>query len=49
MAKTYSQLYIDIRRRLRDAGIEAYGLEARLMVAHAADKTPAKLLQDLSL
>ena len=49
MAKTYSQLYIDIRRRLRDAGIEAYGLEARLMVAHAAEKTPAKLLQDLSL
>lgn len=49
MPKTYSQLYIDIRRRLRDAGIEAYSLEARLMVAHAADKSPAKLLQDLSL
>lgn len=49
MAQTYSQLYIEIRRRLRDAGIEAYSLEARLMVAHAAEKTPAKLLQDLSL
>ena len=49
MPKTYSQLYIDIRRRLRDSGIEAYSLEARLMVAHAAGKTPTKLLQDLSL
>lgn len=49
MPKTYSQLYIDIRRRLRDAGVEAYSLEARLMVAHAAGKSPAKLLQDLSL
>lgn len=49
MAKTYSQLYIDIRRRLRDAGIEAYSLEARLLVAHAAGKTPAKLLQDMPL
>lgn len=49
MAKTYSQLYIDIRRRLREAGVEAYNLEARLMVAHAANKPPAKLLQDMSL
>ena len=49
MPKTYSGLYIDIRRRLRDAGVEAYSLEARLIVAHAADKTPAKLLQDMSL
>ena len=49
MAKTYSQLYIDIRRRLRDAGVEAYSLEARLLVAHAAEKPPAKLLQDMSL
>lgn len=49
MAKTYSQLYIDVRRRLRDAGIEAHSLEARLLVAHAAEKTPAKLLQEMSL
>ncbi len=49
MPKTYSELYIDIRRRLREAGVEAYNLEARLIVAHAANKPPAKLLQDLSL
>lgn len=49
MSKTYSELYIDIRRRLRDSGIEAYSLEARLIVSHAAGKTPAKLLQDMPL
>ncbi len=49
MPKTYSELYIDIRRRLRDSGVEAFNLEARLIVAHAANKPPAKLLQDLSL
>ena len=49
MAKTYSELYIDIRRRLRSAGVEAHNLEARLIVSHAAGKPPAKLLQDLPL
>ena len=49
MPITYSNLYINIRKRLRDAGVEAYSLEARLLVAHAAGKTPAKLLQDMSL
>ncbi len=49
MPKTYNELYIDIRKRLRDAGVEAYSLEARLIVACAAEKTPAKLLQDLPL
>ena len=49
MPKTYSELYIDIRKRLRQAGVEAYSLEARLIVAHAAGKTPEKLLQELPL
>jgi release factor glutamine methyltransferase len=49
MPKTYSQLYIDIRRQLRSAGVEAYGLEARLIVAHAAGKSMEKLLQDMTL
>lgn len=49
MPKTYSQLYIDVRRALRDAGVEAYSLEARLIVAHGAGKLPAKLMQDLQL
>ena len=49
MPKTNGEIYIDIRRRLRDAGVEAYSLEARLIVAHAAGKDPAKLLRDMSL
>ena len=47
--KTYSQLYIAARRTLRDAGIEAFSLEARLLLAHAAGKTAAKLLQGMNL
>ena len=49
MPKTYSELYIAARRALRDAGVEAYGLEARLIVAHAAGKTAEKLVQCMNL
>ena len=38
-----------LRQRLRDAGVDAHALEARLIVAGAAGKTPEKLLQDLQL
>lgn len=49
MPKTYNDLYIELRNRLKAAGVEACALEARLLVARAADKTPTKLLQDLRL
>ena len=49
MAKTYNDIYIQARRRLKDAGIEAYGLEARLIVSRAADKSVEKLMRDLNL
>ncbi len=49
MAKTYNDIYIKARKRLRDAGIEAHSLEARLIVSQAAGKTVEKLMQDLSL
>ena len=49
MAKTYNDIYIKARKALKDAGIEAYGLEARLIVAQAAGKTMAKLTRDLNL
>ena len=49
MAKTYSDIYIEARRRLKEAGIAAYGLEARLLLARAADKTVEKLMQELNL
>ena len=49
MPKTYNELYITLRKQLKDAGVEACSLEARLIVAYAAGKTPEKLLQDLQL
>lgn len=49
MAKTYNDIYIDTRKRLKNAGIEACGLEARLIVAGAAGKTVAQLTRDLPL
>ena len=49
MPKTYNELYIDLRRRLRSAGVEADMLESALLVAHAAGKDRAKLMADLRL
>ena len=49
MAKTYNEIYIKTRKALRDAGIEAYSLEARLIVSLAAGKTTEALTRDLSL
>ena len=49
MAKTYNEIYIRTRRALRDAGIEACDMEARLIVSRAADKTVAQFLRDLPL
>lgn len=49
MAKTYNDIYIQVRRALKDAGIEAYALEARLIVAQAAGKTTAQLMRDMGL
>lgn len=49
MAKTYNDIYIEARRALKNAGVEAYGLEARLIVAQAAGKTVEQLMRDLPL
>ena len=49
MAKTYNDVYIAARRTLRDAGVEACGMEARLIVARAAGKTVSELMRDLPL
>ena len=49
MAKTYNDIYIQARRQLKDAGIEAYSLEARLIVSQAAGKTVERLMRDLNL
>ena len=49
MPRTYSEMYIALRNRLRDAGIEAAALEARLIAATAAGKSTEKLLRDMPL
>ena len=47
--KTYNELYINARSTLKRSGIEAYALEARIIVAGAAGKSVQQLLRDLSL
>ncbi len=47
--KTYNELYLRARSLLRQQGVEAYNLEARLLVAGAAGKPVSELLRDLNL
>ena len=47
--KTYNDIFIATRNALRDAGIEGYNLEARVLLATAAGKSTQELLRDLRL
>ena len=47
--KTYNELYLNARGLLRQRGVEAYNLEARILVAKAAGKPVSELLRDLNL
>ena len=47
--KTYNELYIATRNTLKHSGIEAYAVEARILVACAAGKSVNELLRDLNL
>ena len=47
--KTYNDIYMTARTVLRQHGVEAYNLEARILVAQAAGKTVPDLLRDLKL
>ena len=49
MATTYNNLYLDIRNRLRRAGVSQAQTEAREIVCYAADKTKEQLYRDMSL
>jgi release factor glutamine methyltransferase len=49
MIQNYNEYYLDTRRRLKAAGIEAAGLEARLLLAFAADKSPEDFLRDIRM
>ena len=47
--RTYNDIYLSTRNLLRQNGIEAYSLEARVLVASAAGKTVQQLLRDINL
>lgn len=47
--KTYNDILIATRNALRDAGVEAYQLEARILLACAAGKSTQELLRDMRL
>lgn len=49
MPKTYNDIYFTVRNKLREIGVEAFSLEARILVATAAGKTTAQLLRDMYL
>ena len=49
MAATYNNLYLDVRRRLREAGIEGAQLEARELVCAAAGKSREGFYRDMAL
>lgn len=47
--KTYNDIYLNTRNVLRQSGVEAYSIEAKLIVSKAAGKTVAELMRDLRL
>lgn len=49
MAITYNNLYLDTRKTLRQAGIEAHALEARELICFAAKKNKEGFYRDLGL
>lgn len=50
MAKTYNDLYLDVRRALRAAGVEEQALlEARELICCAAEKAREEFYRDLTL
>jgi len=49
MPKTYNEIYLEARKKLRENGISAHSLEARLIVAYAANKSTDALMRELNL
>ena len=47
--KTYNDIYLDARRKLKAAGAENFSLEARLIVSAAAGKSREEFTRDLQL
>lgn len=49
MPRTYNQIFLDARKRLKEYGVEAYSLEARVILANAAEKSMEALMRDINL
>ena len=49
MPSTSNDLYLDIRRQLKAAGLEGATLEARELVCYGSGKTRQELLRDSQL
>lgn len=49
MAKTYNDIYMDARKRFKQAGISGYSQEARILLAHVAGKKPEEFYRDIRL
>ena len=49
MAQTLNEIYLDMRRRLRAGGVEAYALEARLLLAKACGMDENRMLANMHL
>ena len=49
MAVTYNDLYLDVRRQLRESGVEASTLEARELVCFGTGKSREELARDSRL
>ena len=47
--KTYNDIYLDTRRKLRAAGISAHDLEARLIISYVTGKSREELLRSSRL
>lgn len=46
---TYNDVFLEIRKRLREAGIEAFDIESRLIVVAASGKTKEHFMRDRHL
>jgi len=49
MPKTYNEVFLKVRKELKAAKIDGYGLEARLLVSSAAQKTKEEFARDMGL
>lgn len=49
MPRTYNELYLEARKKLKAAGIKEYSLEARIILSSAAGKTKEEFVRDSRL